>query len=81
MKNSHNKVLEQYVNNVLLSDIGRKSADIDNSTAGSSELWVVEEGVLDVLFQFFDTGEVAFAADANNQCWRSSLGTDAASRR
>jgi hypothetical protein len=41
--NSHNKALEQCFDNVLLSDIGRKSANIDNSTARLSELWVVEE--------------------------------------
>ena len=77
---SHNKVLEQYVNNVLLSDVGRKSANEDNSTSRLRELWIVEEGVLDVLFKFFDTWEVAFAADANDQCRRRGLGTDAPSR-
>jgi hypothetical protein len=78
--NLHNKVLEQYVNNVLLSDVGRKSANEDNSTSRLRELWIVEEGVLDVLFKFFDTWEVAFAADANDQCRRRGLGTDAPSR-
>jgi len=78
--NSHNKVMKQYVNNVLLSDVGRKSANVDNSTSGLGELWIVEEGVLDVQLKLFDTREVAFAADANNQCRSFGLGTDAASR-
>lgn len=77
---SHNKALEQYLNNVLLSDIGRKSADIDNSTGRLRELWVVQEGVLNVLLKFFDTDKVAFTANANNQCRCRSFGTDAASR-
>jgi len=72
--------MEQYVNNVLLSDVGRKSANVDNSTSGLGELWVVEEGVLDVQLKLFDTREVAFAADANNQCRSFGLWTDAASR-
>lgn len=77
---SHNKVFEQYVNNVLLSDIGGKPANIDNSTSGLRKLWIVEERVLDVLFKFFDTREVAFAADTNDQCQSFGPGTDAASR-
>ena len=72
--------MEQYVNNVLLSDIGGKAANVDNSTSGLGELWVVEEGVLDVQLKLFDTREVAFAADTNNQCWSFGLGTDAPSR-
>jgi hypothetical protein len=80
MIDSHNKALKQYVNKVLLSDAGRKSANVDNSTGGLRQLRVVEEGVLNVQLKLFDTAEVAFAADAHDQCWCRSFGTDAASR-
>lgn len=68
------------MNNVLLSDVGRKSANVDNSPSGLRKLRVVKEGVLDVLFKLSDTREVAFAADAGDQCRSFGPGTDAASR-
>lgn len=77
----HNKAVEKCVYNVLFSNVGRKSSNEDNSTGGFGELWVVEEGVLDVLFEFWHTGEVAFAPDANDQCRCFGFGTDATPRQ
>ena len=40
--------MEQYVYNIMFSDVGRKSANENNSTSGLRELWVVDEGVLNI---------------------------------